>query len=88
MAYSGVVSAALTADGKEIIVKTYIGLQQYLRNTGETIEQALKKTSKPLPYSLEPQGEAVTFANNNTGYFTLSEKGFGSKVNLYFYKRK
>lgn len=88
LTYSGVVSAALSPSGKEMIVKTYLGLNQYMRTANETIEQALQKTGKTLPYTLEPQGEAVTFASDNSGYFTMSEKGFSSKVNLYFYKKK
>jgi len=86
--YSGVVSAAISVDRKEIIIKTYPALFHYKRNDGETIAQALQKSYTTLPYKLEPQGEAISFANDNSGFYTLSEKGFGSSVNLYFYKRK
>ena len=86
--YSGVVSAAISPDGKEIIIKTYPALFHYKRNESETIAQALQKTYTTLSYKLEPQGESVTFAADNSGFYTLSEKGFGSSVNLYFYKRK
>jgi hypothetical protein len=86
--YTGVVSASITNDGKELLIKTYPGLFFYKRNTAETIEQTLQKSYKTLQYQIEPQGEAVTFAMNGTGYFTLSEKGFASRVNLFFYKRK
>lgn len=86
--YTSVVGAAISADGSEIIIKTYIRLFRYKKLANETIMQALKKNYSALPYTLEPQGEAVTYAQNNSGYFTLSEKGFGSTVNLFFYKRK
>jgi hypothetical protein len=86
--YSGVVSAALSPSGNEVIVKTYTGLRYYKRNEGESVEQVLRKSYVELPYKLEPQGEAISFAGDNSGFFTLSEKGFGSSVNLYFYKRK
>lgn len=86
--YSGVVSASISGDGKEIIIKTYPALFYYKRAAGETIDQALRKTYITLPYKMEPLGEAVTFANDNSGFFTLSEKGLASTVNLYFYKRK
>lgn len=86
--YTGVVSAALSPDGKEIIVKTYSNLYHYTRNGNQPIEVALKQTPVTLPYVLEPQGEAVTFALKNNGIYTLSEKGMGTVVNLYFYKRK
>jgi len=84
--YSGVVSATMNAN--EIIVKTYPGLFYYKRQTNQAIDQTLKGTYSSLPYVLEPQGEAVAFANDNSGYYTISEKGFGSAVNIYFYKRK
>lgn len=85
--YNGVVSAALSPDGKEVIIKTYTALYHYPISTGEKIEAALQKTYTQLPYQLEPQGEAVCFAADNSGYYTLSEKGFGALVQLYFYKR-
>lgn len=89
LAYGGVTSAAITPDGKEIIVKTYPGLSHYVRKSGQTIPQALTNTPVGLAYQLEPQGEAITFANDNSGFFTLSEKGFmPTAPNLYFYKRK
>lgn len=86
--YSGVVSAAIAPNGKEIIIKTYPALFYYKKSDGETIAQALQKNYTILPYKFEPQGEAIGFANDNSGFYTLSEKGFGSSVNLYFYKRK
>lgn len=86
--YTGVVSAALSPNGKEIIVKLYTSLFYYKRGQGETIDKVLQKKYKTLPYTFEPQGEAVGFAAAGNGFFTLSEKGLGSKVYLYFYKRK
>ena len=86
--YNDVVSAAMSPGGREIIVKTYLALYYYTRSTGETIEQALNKNYTTLPYIPEPKGEAITFANDNSGFFTLSEKGFATTVNLYFYQRE
>ena len=85
LTYSGVVSAALS--GNEIIIKTYSSLYYYKRSSGQSIEQVLQTTPVLLKYTLEPQGEALSFANDGSGFFTLSEKGFASFVNLYFYKR-
>ncbi|AHM63367.1 putative lipoprotein [Flammeovirgaceae bacterium 311] len=86
--YTGVVSAAQSPDGSEIIIKTYTNLYHYTREAGQPLEEALKKSFTSLAYVLEPQGEAVTFSNDNKGFFTLSEKGMGTMVNLYFYRRK
>ena len=38
-------------------------------------------------YQQEPQGEAIVFANSDSGFYTLSEKALASEVKLYFYKR-
>jgi hypothetical protein len=88
MPYSGVVSAAISPDEKEILVKTYFGINCYKRNAGQNIIDALHSVPKILPYTIEPQGEAICFDSNNTGFYTLSEKGMASTVNLYFYSRK
>lgn len=88
LAYGGVVSATLSPDRKAIIVKTYLGLNYYMVGNNEPIDAALKKAPKVIPYQLEAQGEAVAFANNNSGYYTLSEKGMSSTVSLNFYRKK
>jgi hypothetical protein len=85
--FTGVVSATLSEDGKECIVKTYNNLYYYTIAPGNSIPQILMHTYIPLPYHIEPQGEAVCFAADGSGFYTLSEKGFSSSVNLYFYKR-
>ena len=88
LGYTGVVSAAISQDGKEILVKTYFGINYYKRNAGQTIIQALQSSPKKISYTIEPQGEAICFNKNNTGFYTLSEKGMSNTVNLYFYPRK
>jgi hypothetical protein len=85
--YTGVVSAAISNDGSEILVKTYTSLFYYKRNTGQTIAESLDMLNAKPKYTIEPQGEAICFAADNSGFYTLSEKGFASWVNLYFYKR-
>ena len=87
--FSGATSAAVSPDGKEILIKTYTAIWEWKKDEGETIEQALTGTPVPLPYQLEPQGEALCFKNDNTGFFTLSERPtIVPAVNLNFYKRK
>ncbi|WP_152426287.1 hypothetical protein [Cesiribacter andamanensis] len=85
--FSGVVGAALSPDGSEILLKTYPNVHHYSRSKGQSIADALRQEARLLPYRLEPQGEAVAFSNARDGFFTLSEKGFGTVVNLHFYRR-
>lgn len=89
LSFTGALSAALAPDGTEAILKTYSGLYYYSQKNGEALESMLQQQPVNVPYKIEPQGEAVTFANDNSGFFTLSEKGFSNAaVNLYFYPRK
>jgi hypothetical protein len=72
--YGAVVSAAQSPDGKGIAIKSYGTIYYYSRRAKETIVKALKRPPNKLPYEQEPIGEAITFANDNSGYFTMSEK--------------
>ena len=85
--FTGTVSAALSKTGSELIIKTYTTLFYWTRSAGETIESTLAKAATKLSYQLEPQGEAVCFKADNTGFYTLSEKSFAPSVSLNFYKR-
>lgn len=86
----GIVSASLASSGKELILKTYTSLYYYNRQAMEGLDITLAgNPTDTLPYQLEPQGEAVGIANDNSGFFTLSEKGMGNTPpDLLFYRRK
>ena len=84
--YKGVVASAISGNGKEILMKTYSSIYYYKSN-GTSIPDALKQVPISLSYQVEPQGEAVCMANDNSGFFTLSEKSFAQSVKLNFYKR-
>lgn len=88
LGYSGVVSAALSPDGKEILVKTYFSIQRYGRKGNEELSVALSRAPQSIPYKVEPQGEAIGFAADQSGFYTVSEKGFAASVVLYFYPKK
>lgn len=89
LSFSGVTSATVSPDGQEILVKTYTSIWQWKKNAGQSIEQLLTGTPVAVTYQFEPQGEAICFKNDNTGFFTLSERpSVIAAVNLNFYKRK
>ncbi len=88
LTFTGATSAAASVDGSEIIIKTYTGLYYWKRKAGETIEAALSKPSISLGYVVEQQGESICFKNDNSGFYTLSERPFITPVSLNFYKRK
>ena len=86
--YTGLVSAAVSPDGRELLLKTYLNVYHYTLPANETTAAALQKEFTMIPYQTEPQGEALTFAADNAGFYTLSEKGLANTVDLFFYKRK
>ena len=82
-------SGDIASDGAEILIRTYLTTYYWKRKAGETVAQTLSRSAlKQLPVSLEPQGEGICFDRENSGFYTLSEKGNASKVTLNYYKRK
>jgi hypothetical protein len=87
--FTGVTGAAISMTGDELLVKTYTGIYYWKKTGSETVEQTLQKDPIMLGYQQEPQGEALCFKNDNTGFYTLSERpSIVSAVNLNFYERK
>lgn len=84
-----VTAADISADGEEVLVKTY-GKIFYWQKEDETISisELLRSSPDTLRYEPEPQGEAISFSQNPDGFYTLSEKRFGQNPVLYFYPRK
>lgn len=82
-----VVAADISADGTEILIKTYESIYYWKRDKQESVASALKKPYTELAYEPEPQGEAVAWATDGSGYYTLGENK-GKRSRLYFYKRK
>jgi hypothetical protein len=84
--YNLVTGASYSSQG-ELIIKTYTDIYYYQRSANHTVAEMLS-VFKKLGYVSESQGEAVAFAHDNNGFFTLSEKGFAASVSLNYYKRR
>ena len=82
-----VVAADISISGEEILLKTYTNVFYWRRDPADIIRQVLTTTPVIVPYSLEPQGESVCWAGDNSGYFTVSEELFGIQASVYFYPR-
>ncbi|KAL4231295.1 hypothetical protein ACF0H5_008875 [Mactra antiquata] len=79
----GPVGGDMSPDGREILLKTYESMY-YWNIADDNYYEGIQKPPKVLPYREEPLGEAVGFALDGSGYYTLSE---GTNATLYFYKR-
>lgn len=82
-----ITGADISPDGSEILVKNLLDVYYWKRRPGETVATALQRPAVRLPYVPEPQGEAIAFARDGSGYYTLSESPLGLTSRLYFYKR-
>lgn len=81
-----VTAADISPDGKYILVKNYPGVRRYKKGKNRSVLSALSSKGKSMPYSLEPQGEAVCFDRKGKGYYTLSEASQDAPQVLYCYK--
>jgi len=83
------VAGDISKDGRELLLKTY--QQVFYRNRPDSslsFAEWIISPADTLPYTVEPQGEAVGFAPDGSGYYTLSESQIGSDLYLHFYPRQ
>lgn len=78
----------ISRDGTEILLKNYTSIFYWRRSPGQTIPEVLRQSPVELAYEREPQGEAIAWAADGTGFYTLSENGKGERGRLKFYARK
>jgi hypothetical protein len=70
--------------GDELILRTDRAAMSWRRDRGATIAEAVARPSCAAPAADEPNGEALAFAPDGRGYFTVSE---GQHQPLFFYAR-
>ena len=80
--FSTAVGGDITPDGSGILIKKKSTIYYWHRSENQTVAEALQATPKVVPYVREPQGEAVCWAPDLSGYYTISE---GLYPHLYFY---
>lgn len=86
----GITGGDISADGKEILLKTYIAVFYWRARSGESIYQTLSRSRDVgAPYIQELQGEAICWDAGVKGYFTMSERGSQTEIpKLYYYSKK
>lgn len=75
----------ISADGGEIVLKNYFEVYYWQRGEGESVAEALKREPQRLPYTIEPQGEAIAWGER--GYYTVSEEFQGIPAAITLYRR-
>jgi hypothetical protein len=63
----------ISADGSQILLKSYANVYYWKREAGEPIWKAMQRKPEELPYEQEHQGEAIGFTHDGKAYLTTSE---------------
>ena len=85
--FSLIVAGDFSADGSEILIKNYKSIYYWKAPSQKSVVDIFTEPATELPYEAEPQGEAITWARDGKGFYTLSEKISGKKSYLYYYER-
>ena len=86
--FSGIVGGDISPDGLELLLKNYSDVFYWSRDKTESWGTILVQTPKHVPYTVEPQGEAICWTNDASGYVTVSEQSpLKIQSHLYFYPR-
>ncbi len=82
----GAVGGDIDPSGRYTLIKTYTKVFLWTRATPDAPLFSGEPVS--VPYTVEPQGEAVAWAADGSGYFTVSEERNDIPAHLYFYPRQ
>ncbi len=88
-AIRSVSGAGISSDGAWIVLRRPGRANLWQRQAGETVGAALSRAPLTIPVigqaNGEPNGEAISFASDHSGYYTLSE---GYQQLIYFFARR
>ena len=86
--FTKIVSADFFPATGDIVIKNYEHVYFWKNENDKDVTSLLKKTPTEIPYQKEPQGEAIAWATDGSGFYTLSEKKKKKPSYLYFYPRE
>lgn len=85
---TNVVAGDVSADGTEILAKTYDVVYYWRRQGDEPLSATLFRVPIVVPYTPEPQGEAIAFTLSGSGYITTTEAASSEPQWVKLYRRK
>ena len=77
----------ISADGNEVLLKSLGKVFYWRRTQGEQFAEMFKKPYDEVPYRREPQGEAIGWASDASGFYTMSEEPLAFEADVNFYPR-
>ena len=84
---SQIVGGDISPSGLEILLKTYTSMYYWNRSSNQNLWESFDNPPIILPYVEEMQGEAVSWAADSMGYYTLSEEPNNIPAHLFYYPR-
>ncbi|MCH7774875.1 MAG: lamin tail domain-containing protein, partial [Bacteroidetes bacterium] len=84
---SQIVGGDISPSGLEILLKTYTSMYYWNRSSNQNLWETFDNPPIILPYIEEMQGEAVSWAADSMGYYTLSEEPNNIPAHLFYYPR-
>ena len=85
--FHNICAADISADGKEVVIKDYDNIYYWTRPDGGPISKLLQTPPEQLAYTRERQGEAIAFARDGSGFYTLSESVPEERARVIFFGR-
>lgn len=86
--FAGIVAANRSLKEGHILMKDYAGIYYWENKNGLDVVSLLKQKPVEVEYEPEPQGESIAWAQDGSGFYTLSEKKKKKPSYLYYYSRK
>jgi len=86
MPLSTIVAGNISADGQQVLLKSYRRIYYWKKSGNETLTELLVTEPTKLPYHREPQGESIAWSIDGTKYYTLSESLWGNRASLIEHK--
>jgi hypothetical protein len=87
LAFKEIVGADRFSKNGDMLMKNYTNIYYWENKNSEDVLTLLKQNPIEIPYEKEPQGEAIAWATDGAGFYTLSEKKKKESSYLYFYKK-
>lgn len=82
-----VVAGDISPSGNELLLRAGAKMYYWSKNPHQQWPEALKEKPVRVPYKVEPQGEAVAWKADGSGYYTTSEVAYNKPAHIYFYTR-
>jgi hypothetical protein len=82
-----IVSADYCSQRGDVLMKNYESVFYWENSANEDLVTLLKRQPVHVEYAEEPQGEAIAWAVDGSGFYTLSERKKKVQSFLYFYEK-